>query len=124
MSAPIGVPGATRVKRSLSSNDSIGGLPPSRLLWAGRGARKAQSFCRSGADPVEHLGRRPVAPLRQQPFLGVDPVAVGPMLMHPAPGIGPIIEDLAAQEMAAQAPHMLVLAGALQMLMAEKDVVD
>ena len=46
------------------------------------------------------------------------------MLMHPPPRIGPVIIDLAAEQMAADAPHMLVLAEALEVLVTHEDVVD
>ena len=54
----------------------------------------------------------------------IDPVGVGPMLVRAAPRIGPVVVDLAAKEMPAQAPHVLVRADLLQMLVAEEDVVD
>src|SRR5271169_3885334 len=45
------------------------------------------------------------------------------MLMHTAPWIGPVIEQLAADQMAADAPHVLV-ALLLQMLVADHHIVD
>src|SRR6516165_7187936 len=45
------------------------------------------------------------------------------MLVHAAPRVGPVIEQLAADQMAADAPHMLVTL-ARQMLMADHHVVD
>src|SRR6267378_7096631 len=45
------------------------------------------------------------------------------MLVHPAPGIGPVVEELAADQMAADAPHVLIaLRG--QMLVADHHIVD
>src|SRR5262245_61685956 len=55
--------------------------------------------------------------------MGVQDIGVGPMLMHATPRIGPIVEELAADQVAANAPHMLV-ALLLQMLVADHDVVD
>src|SRR6202040_1152204 len=55
--------------------------------------------------------------------MGVQHVGVGPVLMHAAPRIGPVIEQLAADQMAADAPHMLV-ALLPQMLVADHYVVD
>src|SRR6516165_5705984 len=45
------------------------------------------------------------------------------MLVHAAPRVGPVIEQLAADQMAADAPHMLV-ALARQMLVADHHVID
>src|SRR6516165_3968160 len=45
------------------------------------------------------------------------------MLVHAAPRIGPVIEELAADQMAADAPHMLV-ALARQMLVTDHHVID
>ena len=44
----------------------------------------------------------------------IEPVAVGPMLVDAAPGIGPVVVDLAAEHVAADAPHVLVLAELLR----------
>src|SRR5439155_18364914 len=74
--------------------------------------------------PDEAL-RRPLAPLRLEAFLGgqkvaaiggVQPVGIGPALMHAAPRVGPVIVDLAAKQVAADPPHVLVLANLLQVL--------
>src|SRR5713226_3506804 len=46
------------------------------------------------------------------------------MLVDASPRVGPIIVDLATQEMAPDAPHMLVFAGRLEMLVTHEDVVD
>ena len=69
--------------------------------------------------------RRPVAPLRLEAFLGADeiaaigrvqPVGVGPALMHAAPGIAPVVVDLAAQQVATDAPEVLVPVDAQHLL--------
>src|SRR5579862_2706041 len=74
------------------------------------------------AGVTDEFLRRPLAPLRPQRFFGgneigaigeVEAIAVGPVLVDAAPGIGPIVIDLAAEHVAADAPHMLVLAGLL-----------
>src|SRR5262252_1303613 len=80
----------------------------------------------------ESLGR-PLAPLRDEPVVSrdqiravllVQPVGVGPVLVHAAPRVGPVVVDLAAQEMPADPPHVLVLAELLQMLVPGEHVVD
>src|SRR6266851_4144039 len=55
--------------------------------------------------------------------VGVEDVGVGPVLVHAAPRIGPVIEQLAADQMAADAPHVLI-ALSLEMLVADHHVVD
>src|SRR5215472_8656171 len=55
--------------------------------------------------------------------MGIQHVGIGPMLVHAAPRIGPVVEQLAADQMAADAPHMLV-ALLLQMLVADHHIVD
>src|SRR6266581_6932477 len=54
---------------------------------------------------------------------GVQHISVGPMLVHATPRIGPVIEQLTADQVTADAPHVLVTL-ALQMLVADHDVVD
>src|SRR5215813_3110793 len=62
---------------------------------------------------VEESGRR----------VRIQHVGVGPVLVHAPPGIGPVIEQLAADQMTADAPHVLV--GFLpEMLVTDHDVVD
>src|SRR5689334_21936033 len=39
---------------------------------------------------------------------GVEHVGVGPMLVHPAPRVAPVVVDLAAERMPAEPPEMLV----------------
>src|SRR5262245_37090327 len=74
-----------------------------------------------------------LAPLRDETVVSrdeiravllVQPVGVGPVLVHPAPRVGPVVVDLAAQEMPADPPHVLVLAELLQMLVSGEHVVD
>src|SRR5215467_13379640 len=77
--------------------------------------------------------RRRLAPLRNQRLLGghqvgsireVETVAVGPVLVHAAPRVRPIVVDLAAEHMTADPPHVLIGAGLLQEIVAHADVVD
>src|SRR5690242_4159532 len=87
----------------------------------------------SRAGVADEALRRPVAPLRAQALLGADqvaavggvePIGVGPALVHAAPRILPVVVDLAAQQMAADAPHVLVLAEALDVLVVLEHAVD
>src|SRR4029453_17691056 len=107
-------------------------------------ANTASTRARSGRVPpltgrplrdhaIEESLRRPLAPLRDEPVirrdqvravLPVQPVGVRPVLVHPAPRVGPVVVDLAAQEMPADPPHVLVLAELLQMLVPREHVVD
>src|SRR5262245_14808424 len=82
---------------------------------------------------IEEPLRRALAPLRDEPVfrgdqvravLHVEPVRVGPVLVHAAPRIRPIVVDLAAEEMPADAPHVLVLAELPNVLVAGEDVID
>src|SRR5947207_1341938 len=68
---------------------------------------------------LDELLRRVVTPLADERFFRrqqvtrrarVEPVGVGPALVHAAPRIAPVVVDLAAEEMPAHAPHVLVLA--------------
>src|SRR5215510_5137815 len=89
--------------------------------------------CALRADALdEFLWRRP-APLgaerlvrRQQMRAapGVQAIGVGPALVHPAPGIRPVVVDLAAEQVPADPPHVLVLAEFLQALVTGEHVVD
>src|SRR5262249_41112671 len=65
------------------------------------------------------LGREEIAAAQR-----VEPVAIRPVLVHRAPGIGPIVVDIAAEKMAADAPDVLVGAEPLQMIVPDEDVVD
>ena len=46
------------------------------------------------------------------------------MLVHVAPWVGPVVIDLAAQHVPADAPHVLVLAELREVVVAHADVVD
>src|SRR5208282_2238809 len=82
---------------------------------------------------LDEFLRHGVTPLREEPIpgrnlvggrAGVEDVGVGPVLVDPAPGIVPVIVDLGAEHVAADAPDMLVLARFLQMFLAEHHVVE
>ena len=71
--------------------------------------------------------------MRTEAFLGrdqvaavfdVQPVGIGPMLVHAHIGIGPVIVHLRTEKVAADAPHVFVFAGGFQVLVAHEDVVD
>src|SRR6267143_4266590 len=107
-----------------SSRRITSGSPNSRMTMAFTALR----------DRVgdEFLGHR-FAPLGAQSFLRrkelgamarVEHVGIGPMLVHPAPRILPVVVDLAAEDVPPDAPHVLVLAGLAQVLVAEHDVID
>src|SRR5437867_2727989 len=72
----------------------------------------------------EALGRV-LAPLAHQRLFGrqqiraaarVQPVGVGPPLVHAPPRVGPVVVDLAAEQVTSHAPHVLVLAEPHQVL--------
>src|SRR6267142_864669 len=82
-------------------------------------------------DALDELLRRPLAPLRPQPLVRrnhvravfhVQAIGVRPVLVHAAPRVRPVVVDLAAQEMAPNAPHVLVLAKALHVLVTHEHV--
>ena len=56
--------------------------------------------------------------------MNVQPIGVGPVLMDAAPGIGPVVIDLTAEQVAADAPHVFVFTQAIQILVPDEDVVD
>src|SRR3989442_8221642 len=69
--------------------------------------------------------RRVLAPLAPEPFLRrqeiaaalrVEPVGVRPTLVDAAPRIGPVVVDLAAEQVPPHAPHVVVLAEPRQVL--------
>src|SRR6185312_10064018 len=87
----------------------------------------------SGRGVLDEFLRRRLAPLRIERLvrrqavravMDVQHVAVGPMLVHAAPRIGPIVEHLAAKHVAADAPHMLVLAFLDEVFVADHHVVE
>src|SRR5436309_14143935 len=55
---------------------------------------------------------------------GVQTVGVGPALVYPTPGIRPVVVDLAAEQMPADPPHVLVLAEFCQALVTTEYVVN
>src|SRR6267142_296175 len=57
------------------------------------------------------LGRQHIGPAAR-----IEAVGVGPALVHPPPRIGPAVVHLAAEQVASHAPHVLVLAEALEVL--------
>src|SRR5215216_4248212 len=86
-----------------------------------------------GTGVVDELFRWPLAPLRDEGFLhrhqvravgDVETVAVGPVLVYPTPGVGPIVIDLAAEHVPPDAPHVLVAAELFQIMVAHADIVD
>src|SRR6516162_7588789 len=78
-------------------------------------------------DLRDRLAPRSAGALAAFQYIGrgmcVEHIGVGPVLVHPAPRVGPVIEQLAADQMAADAPHVLV-AFAGQMLVTDHHVVD
>src|SRR5690242_2993978 len=87
----------------------------------------------SRAGVVDELLRRRLAPLRGERLFRrhqigavgqVEPIAVGPVLVHASPGVGPVVVDLAPQYVPADAPHVLVCAELRQVIVAHGDVVD
>src|SRR6266404_6797835 len=54
---------------------------------------------------------------------GVEAIGVRPMLVHELPGVHPIVEDLGAVDMAADAPDVAVARGP-QVFMSDHEVVD
>src|ERR1051325_7470378 len=105
-----------------SSRRITSGAPNSRMTIA---------FTLAHGVRDERLRRRR-APLRAQAFLRgeqvgrrarVQHIGIGPVLVHAAPRILPVVVDLAAEQMPADAPDVLVLAGVLQVLVTEHQVV-
>src|SRR2546425_8740423 len=81
----------------------------------------------------DELLRRALAPLAPQRLvrrqqmraaLGVQAIGVGPPFMYAAPRVGPVVVNLTAEEMAADAPHVLVLAESHQILVILEHRVD
>src|SRR5579863_3410211 len=54
----------------------------------------------------------------------IEAVAVGPMLVHAAPWVSPIVVDLAAKHVPADAPHVLVGPESFKVVVTHADVVD
>src|SRR5215467_11107264 len=90
-------------------------LAPNRARGPGPIKAKSRQFLLSGdfaalrrsdGDAPQHLLRRRLAPLRGESLFRrkeiaaahrVEPVAVRPMLVQRAPGIGPVVVDIAAE---------------------------
>src|SRR5262245_18062553 len=120
------------------------GRPAGAAAAEATAAGKARIRARSGRVPpltgrplrdhsIEESLRRALAPLRDEPVISrdqvravllVETVGVRPVLVHTAPRIGPVVVDLAAQQMPSDPPHVLVLAELLQMLVSGEHVVD
>src|SRR5581483_6833813 len=81
---------------------------------------------RSWRRVIDEMRRHGIAPLRavaagcgaveMRLGAGVEPVAIGHVLMHAAPGIGPVVEDLAAIDMPARSPDRPIFAEAFHVL--------
>src|SRR6267143_171636 len=125
-------------RTSISTSPACGtgvGTSSSRITSGGPNSRMTIAFMAPALrDRVgDEFLRNRLAPLRAQSFLRrkqlgamarVEHVGVSPVLVHPAPRILPVVVDLAAEDVAPDAPHVLVLAGLAQVLVAEHDVVD
>src|SRR2546425_10797336 len=123
---------------SMSTSPASGtgvGTSSRRITSGGPNSRMTIAFMAPGLrDRVgDEFLRHRLAPLRAQSFLRrqqlgamarVEHVGVGPVLVHPAPRILPVVVDLAAEDVPPDAPHVLVLARLLEVLVAEHDVVD
>lgn len=55
--------------------------------------------------------------------VNVEQVGISPVFVHAAPGILPVVEDLTAKHMPADAPDVLELVYLLQVFMAEHNVI-
>src|SRR6266850_4331175 len=96
-----------------SSSRITSGPPNSRMTTAFM--VRAPLGDRVGDEFLRHR----LAPLGLQTFLRrqqlgamarVEHVGVGPVLVHPAPRVLPVVVDLAAEDMPPDAPHVLILA--------------
>ena len=82
---------------------------------------------------IDEFLRRRLAPLRHERFLGgheiravgkIEPVAVGPVFVNMSPRFGPLVVDLTAEHVPADAPHVLVFAELLEIIVTHADVID
>src|SRR5215472_535902 len=100
---------------------------PSPCAIAGEGRFRKSGRGVAHKDLRDRLTPRPAGTLAALDQVGrgvgVEHVGIGPMLMHAAPRIGPVIEQLTANQMAPDAPHVLI-ALARQMLVTNHHVVD
>ena len=71
-----------------------------------------------------HWRQRLVRRQQVRAALRVQAVGVRPALVHAAPRVRPVVVDLAAEQVPADTPHVLVLAEFLQALVTGEDVVD
>src|SRR5215510_3476049 len=85
------------------------------------------------ADVPDELLRWALAPLAPQRLVRrqqmraavhVQAIGVGPAFVYTTPRVGPVVVDLTAEEMAADAPHVLVLAESHQILVILEHRVD
>src|SRR4029453_15470353 len=113
--SPAGMPQAPRTETS---------------CWRIRSALTCVGMRRLRRDVPEELLRRIGAPLAHEALLHgeevraaprVGPIGVRPALVPPAPRVAPVVVDLAAQEMTAHAPHVLVLPQPCQVLVVLED---
>src|SRR6267378_2056694 len=121
---------------SMSTSPASGtgvGTSSRRITSGGPNSRMTTAFMVLRDRVGDEFLRHGLPPLRAQAFLRrqqlgamarVEHVGVGPVLVHPAPRILPVVVDLAAEDMPPDAPDVLVLAGLPQVLVAEHDVVD
>src|SRR2546425_3799994 len=124
----------TSMSPSPASGTGVG-TSSRRITSGGPNSRMTIAFMAPGLrDRVgDEFLRHRLAPLRAQSFLRrqqlgaiarVEHVGIGPVLVHPAPWVLPVIVDLAAEDVPPDSPHVPVLAGLPQVLVAEHDVVD
>src|SRR6266853_1303221 len=107
---------------SMSTSPASGtgvGTSSNRITSGGPNSRMTIAFMAPGLrDRVgDELLRHRLAPLRAQSFLRrqqlgamarVEHVGVGPVLVHPAPRILPVVVDLAAEDVPPDAPHVVI----------------
>src|SRR5947208_824361 len=137
-STPSGVRFTDTARTSMSTSPASGtgvGTSSRRITSGGPNSRMTMAFMAPGLrDRVgDEFLRHRFAPLGAQSFLGrkklgamarVEHIGIGPVFVHPAPRVLPVVVDLAAEDVAPDSPHVLVLAGLPQVLVAEHDVVD
>src|SRR3989442_438774 len=123
---------------SMSTSPASGtgvGTSSRRITSGGPKLRMTIAFMVPGLrDRVgDEFLRHRLPPLRAQAFLRrkqlgsmarVEHVGIGQVLVQPGPRILPVVVDLAAEDVPPDAPHVLVLARLLEVLVAEHDVVD
>src|SRR5919198_5310778 len=109
------------------------GTSSSRSTSGGPNSRKRTAFTALRHCVRDEFVRRRTAPLRAQALFGrkqvrwridIEHIGVGPVLVHAAPRILPVIVDLAPEQVPADAPDVLVLSSTLQMFVPEHEVVE